>query len=173
MKLHGKVALVTGASSGIGRATAQRLTAEGFQVVALARRRERLDEIASDQISPIVCDLTDPAQIETALKQVDKKFGRLDALATCAGAVFNAPIEEVDEARAHALFEINFFGDEVVPVLRIFNFENQNLPIIETINDLTLRITVVSAWSGIDQYAENSDGAWGDVREPPFKLVKV
>ena len=53
------------------------------------------------------------------------------------------------------------------------NFENQNLPIIETINDLTLRITVVSAWSGIEQYAENSDGAWGDVREPPFKLVKV
>ena len=66
MELSGKVAVVTGASSGIGRATAARLAREGMQVVAVARRSERLDELRHEQpgVHPYVADVTDEADVD-------------------------------------------------------------------------------------------------------------
>ena len=65
-----KIALVTGASSGIGRATAELLAANGYYVFAMARRVERLEQMRSDCIEPIPLDVTDEKAIALAIEHI-------------------------------------------------------------------------------------------------------
>lgn len=86
-----RVAVVTGASSGIGAATVRRLAADGWDLVLVARRRERLEELATEVggATVVACDLTDddaPARVRAAI--VDEHGGRLDLLVNNAGARF-------------------------------------------------------------------------------------
>jgi NADP-dependent 3-hydroxy acid dehydrogenase YdfG len=89
--LNGAVALVTGASSGIGAATARRLAAEGAAVALIARRRDRLDQVADDiagvggHAVAVEADLTDPDEAERAVQDTLDRFGRLDVLVNNAG----------------------------------------------------------------------------------------
>ncbi|MEV0680279.1 SDR family NAD(P)-dependent oxidoreductase [Actinosynnema sp. NPDC050436] len=87
--LAGTVALVTGASSGIGAATARRLGAEGAAVVLVARRRDRLEQVAADiaQAHVLPADLTDPAQATTTVDAAIQRLGRLDVLVNNAGTM--------------------------------------------------------------------------------------
>jgi NAD(P)-dependent dehydrogenase (short-subunit alcohol dehydrogenase family) len=82
-----KVAIVTGASSGIGRAAAERLAQDGASVVAIARRRERLDELhaALPNIHPALCDVTDHAALERVVAETVDRHGRIDILVNNAG----------------------------------------------------------------------------------------
>ncbi|MGQ7788870.1 SDR family oxidoreductase [Nesterenkonia sp. K-15-9-6] len=90
-------ALVTGASSGIGAATAHRLTTDGWQVYALARRAEKLEHLAEQEgIIPIVCDVTDVEQVQQALAQVTAEGG-IDTLINNAGGALG--IEKVGDGR--------------------------------------------------------------------------
>jgi NAD(P)-dependent dehydrogenase (short-subunit alcohol dehydrogenase family) len=85
-RMQGKVAIVTGASSGIGRATALKLAAEGAKVAILARREDKLKEIEREiereggVALPIVVDVGDLDAYVAAIRKVDEHFGRLDAL---------------------------------------------------------------------------------------------
>lgn len=91
-KLDGKVALVTGASSGMGREIAKLYVAEGASVIAMARRKERLDEIAADsngKIIPFAGDITNDEDIDDAIKLAIDKFGKLDILVNNAGIMDN------------------------------------------------------------------------------------
>lgn len=89
--LTGTAALITGASSGIGEATARRLAEHGAAVALVARRRDRLEALARDILEAggaalvIDADITDPAQAETAVRQTVEHFGRLDTLVNNAG----------------------------------------------------------------------------------------
>ena len=90
--LKNKVALVTGASSGLGYATALRLAQEGAKVVISSRSQERLDVAAAQireetggEVAVCVCDVTDPAAIETVVAFTVDQFGGLDVLVTNAG----------------------------------------------------------------------------------------
>ena len=85
--LENRVAIVTGASSGIGRATAQRFAAEGAKVYALARRAERLGELhqAFDDIVPMPCDVTDHGRLADCVEQIIRESGRIDILVNNAG----------------------------------------------------------------------------------------
>ncbi len=76
-RLRGRVAVVTGASSGIGMATAERLGAEGMQVVAGARRRERLDALAAahEGIHPFIADVTVTDDVDALAAWVTSTFG--------------------------------------------------------------------------------------------------
>ena len=91
--LSGAVALVTGASSGIGAATARRLAAEGAAVALVARRRDRLEQAVDDIVSlgghaaTVVADIADPEQAERAVQDTLDRFGRLDVLVNNAGVM--------------------------------------------------------------------------------------
>jgi NADP-dependent 3-hydroxy acid dehydrogenase YdfG len=104
-RLDGTVALVTGASSGIGEATAKALAAQGASVAIAARRKDRLDALASEigraggTAWAIECDVTDQAQAIALIASTVEKFGRLDTLINNAGVmllgpIVDAPIEE-------------------------------------------------------------------------------
>jgi len=82
-----KIVLITGASRGIGRATALAFLAAGHKVVLVARDAARLAEVASthDHALPIACDVTDPAAVEALFSQIKDRFGRLDVVFNNAG----------------------------------------------------------------------------------------
>jgi NADP-dependent 3-hydroxy acid dehydrogenase YdfG len=102
--LQRTVALVTGASSGIGAATARRLADEGAAVALVARRRDRLDELASmigGHALVVEADMTDQAQAAAAVARTVAEFGRLDTLVNNAGVMLlgpalDSPTEEWD-----------------------------------------------------------------------------
>ncbi|GAA1812757.1 SDR family oxidoreductase [Nesterenkonia flava] len=104
-------ALVTGASSGIGAATAHRLTTEGWQVFAVARRAEKLEHLAEQEgIIPLACDITDREQVDQALEQVQAQGG-IDTLINNAGGALG--IDPVAEGRLEDwrwMFEVNVLG---------------------------------------------------------------
>ncbi|MCW2620981.1 MAG: oxidoreductase [Frankiales bacterium] len=103
------VAVVTGASSGIGAATARRLVADGFDVVAVARRGDRLAEL--DGVRPVVCDVTD----DDAVARLAAGTPRVDALVHCAGGAFGLDtVEDADLADWRAMYEVN-----VLAVVRV------------------------------------------------------
>jgi NADP-dependent 3-hydroxy acid dehydrogenase YdfG len=100
LKLKGTVALVTGASSGIGHATARALARLGAAVVLVARRKDRLDalvgeiERAGGKGFAIALDITDRASAEAAVQQTVAQFGRLDILINNAGVMIIGPVVE-------------------------------------------------------------------------------
>jgi 3-oxoacyl-[acyl-carrier protein] reductase len=111
--LAGKVAVVTGASSGIGAATARRFAAEGAEVALLGRRSGPLEaEVAGLPGTPLALsvDVTDPAQVASALDQTYDRFGRLDAVVNCAGVIVPASLEETDDEIWHRQIETNLSG---------------------------------------------------------------
>lgn len=98
--LTGRVAVVTGASSGIGQACALRLAAAGARVAIMARRTERLTDLA-ERIGagggvalPITADVTDPAQMQAAAARVRAEFGDADLVVNNAGVMLPAPVQE-------------------------------------------------------------------------------
>jgi len=106
-RLDGTVALVTGASSGIGEATARALAAEGAAVAVAARRVDRLEELATairgegGTVLVLETDLTDQEQARAAVERTVAQLGRLDTLVNNAGVmllgpIVDAPVEEWD-----------------------------------------------------------------------------
>src|SRR3954469_14144691 len=105
---HGRVAVVTGASSGIGAATAERLAAEGFSVVLGARRMDRLSALAErtgGRALPL--DVTDDASVAAFAAELD----RVDVLVNNAGGAFDArPVAEADVDAWQRAFDVNVLG---------------------------------------------------------------
>ncbi|MFC0336879.1 Short-chain dehydrogenase [Kushneria avicenniae] len=110
MDIENATILVTGASSGIGRATAAAAIEQGARVALIARRADRLHEIA-DQLGPnalaVPCDVTDPAEVERCVQTILDAFGRIDVLVNNAGRGFYANTDEIDIAEYRALLELN------------------------------------------------------------------
>jgi NADP-dependent 3-hydroxy acid dehydrogenase YdfG len=112
----GTVALVTGASSGIGAATAVTLAGQGATVAVAARRRDRLDELAaqirSDGGTALVleCDVTDQEQAAAAVERTTAELGRLDTLVNNAGVMLLGPAAGAPLAEWQQMVELNVLG---------------------------------------------------------------
>jgi len=105
-----QVALVTGASSGIGLKTAERFAKEGYTVYAAARNMEKLTAIASDRIRPVSLDVTDDASMKACVKQVLDREGRIDVLVNNAGYGSYGAVEDVPMEEARRQVDVNLFG---------------------------------------------------------------
>ncbi|MGO9045897.1 MAG: oxidoreductase [Xanthobacteraceae bacterium] len=105
-----KTALVTGASAGIGEATARALLAAGYQVFAGARRLDRMASLAAAGATLLKLDLTDDASIVAAVEAIKGSTGRIDVLVNNAGYGSYGALEDVPLEEARRQFEVNVFG---------------------------------------------------------------
>jgi len=118
-----QVALVTGASSGMGRATAALLAAKGFVVYAGSRDATKLESLRSLNLFPVNLDITSSQSIQKTLKNIIKKHGKIDVLVNNAGYGLVSTVEDVSEEEMFEQFNINVFAllrvtKEVIPFMR-------------------------------------------------------
>lgn len=121
-----KVWLITGCSTGFGRALATEALAQGYRVAVAARKTEDVQDIVSaypDTAIAVKLDVTVPEQIKAAVATTLEKFKQIDVLVNNAGIGYFAAIEESEETEVRRMFEINVFGlakmmQEVLPQMR-------------------------------------------------------
>jgi NAD(P)-dependent dehydrogenase (short-subunit alcohol dehydrogenase family) len=108
-RLDGRVAIVTGASSGLGARFARVLDGAGAKVVLVARRLERLEELASDlrDALPVRCDLSRPEDLDVVVDSATDRFGRVDVLVNNAGMVDAEPALEEPLERFREVLDVN------------------------------------------------------------------
>jgi NADP-dependent 3-hydroxy acid dehydrogenase YdfG len=127
--LKNQIAVVTGASSGIGKAIALSLAAQGAEVCLVARRRELLEDVAkqahalSSRGHACPADLTKDDDIRALGDRVQKDFGHLNILVLCSGAIFHAPLEKASLADFDLMYRSNVRGhyamiQRMLPLLR-------------------------------------------------------
>ncbi|MGF1647631.1 MAG: SDR family oxidoreductase [Kineosporiaceae bacterium] len=104
------VVLVTGASSGIGRATVDRFRGAGWRVAATMRRPEKSDLTASDELRLVALDVTDEDSVAAAVAAAVAAFGRLDAVVNNAGYSLNGPVEAMTPEQLRRQFDTNVLG---------------------------------------------------------------
>ncbi len=110
------VICITGASSGIGRATALRLARDGASIAVCARRRDRLDAVAAEITSaggtplPVTADVTRPEEMQAFVDATVRQFGRLDVMLCNAGYGIYGAIDRVTAEQMRALMDVNYFG---------------------------------------------------------------
>lgn len=122
------VALITGASAGIGEAISRRFAAAGYDIVAVARRQEKLDALAQAlgseaQVATISLDVAEPQSARRAVELAIERFGRLDCLVNNAGSGRWAPVHQTDDAAMDEVIDTSLkatfrFCREAVPVMR-------------------------------------------------------
>jgi NADP-dependent 3-hydroxy acid dehydrogenase YdfG len=116
MDLSGRVALVTGASSGFGEAVALGLAKAGAKVALAARREDRLRDLAAriqaqgGEAVVIVADFTDETQAQRAVHEAEAAFGQVDILINNAGVMYLEPVATADLGRWRAMLELNVLG---------------------------------------------------------------
>ena len=124
--LTGKVAIITGASSGIGEATARLLTAEGAKVVLVARRADRIEALAAelgDAAIAVTADVSDAAAVKALFEMVRDRFGGLDLLVNNAGVGIWGKFSESDPADWKTQIDANLYG--------VLNCTQAALPLLE------------------------------------------
>ena len=105
-----QVALVTGASSGIGEATAKLFAQRGYAVYAAARTMQKLQAIASDKIHPVELDVTDDGAMQACVQRILDAEGHIDVLVNNAGYGSYGAVEDVPMDEARRQFDVNVFG---------------------------------------------------------------
>lgn len=117
MGLEGKIALVTGGGSGLGKASALKLAAEGVDIALLSRSKEEVDKVASQianlgrKVLPLYADISDTADMQSAFDQITETFGRLDIVFANAGVNGTwAPLDELPVEDWDSTIAINLRG---------------------------------------------------------------
>lgn len=109
-----ELVVVTGASTGIGRATAQRLAADGFHVLAGVRRQADAERLAAVNVEPLILDITNDDHVAALGERVAGDGRRLRALVNNAGIAINAPVETLELKEWRRQFDVSVFGQIAV-----------------------------------------------------------
>ena len=134
--MNSKVALVTGASSGIGEATAIKLKSLGYTVYAAARRVDRMRSLSNAGINVIAMDVTDDNSMQTGIGEIISRSGRIDVLVNNAGYGSYGTVEEVSMDEARAQFEVNVFGAARLIQLALPHMRSQRSGVIVNITSM-------------------------------------
>lgn len=128
MDVQGKVVVITGASMGIGAATASAFAGAGAKLVLASRSTDRLAAVADSlpegaEVLIVPTDMTDQAQVQALIDKAHEQFGQIDILINNAGQTVVAPVETVTPHNYHQIIEVNIFGplhamQAVVPRMR-------------------------------------------------------
>ena len=115
--LTGRVAIVTGASGGLGVQMAKALASQGANIVVFARRQQQIDEVAAAiaeefgvETMAVRCDITDTENVDSAVASVLERFGRIDILINNAGTGAVAPAEDITDDQFNGEMQIDLFG---------------------------------------------------------------
>ncbi|MBQ6253786.1 MAG: SDR family oxidoreductase [Bacteroidales bacterium] len=115
--LKGQVAMVTGCSGGLGVQMAKALASAGCDIVPIARRMDKLEEVAASlradfgvEALPLRCDITSTEQVEEVVSKAVERFGRIDILVNNAGTGAVAPAENITDAQFENEMQIDLFG---------------------------------------------------------------
>ena len=115
--LSGQVAVVTGCSTGLGVQMAKALANQGAKIVAVARRKELIEQVAKEiadtykvETLPIQCDITDTDRVNAAVDEIIAKFGRIDILINNAGTGAVAPAEDITDEQFAGEMNVDLFG---------------------------------------------------------------
>ncbi|MEA2298375.1 MAG: hypothetical protein QOF77_1311 [Solirubrobacteraceae bacterium] len=171
-RLEGTVALVTGASSGIGAASARELAGRGAAVGLAARRRDRLEELAEEIVSgggravAVETDVTDRAQAEAAVEAVVAEFGRLDMVVNNAGVMLlgpveDAPIEEWERMVALNLMGLLYVSHAALPHL-LRAAEDEPRRVADLVNISSVAGRVARRGSGVYNLTKHGVGAFSE-----------
>ncbi|GES00914.1 short-chain dehydrogenase [Acrocarpospora corrugata] len=139
--------LITGATSGIGQASAARFAAEGYQVFATYRKPADLPALQGrENIHPVELDVTDAAQLEAAVELIAREVGEdgLYAIVNNAGITYAAPFEFADEKRAREVMDVNLMAP--------FRITKALLPLLirhNSRNEVRSRVVNVASWAGL------------------------
>ncbi|MEV5594726.1 SDR family oxidoreductase [Streptomyces sp. NPDC052496] len=140
-----RTAVVTGASSGIGAATARRLAAEGYRVVLAARRKDRIEALAAElpDVEAYQLDVTDRTAVDAFAAQLQERHDSVDVLVNNAGGALGAdPVATGDPADWRTMYEVNVLG--------VLNVTQALLPALTASGDGT--VVVVSSTAGHGTY---------------------
>ncbi len=174
-KLTGTVALVTGASSGIGEATARQLAEHGASVALVARRKDRLDALAAEiekaggTALVVEADVTGRAQAEAAVERAVEHFGRLDTLVNNAGLMLLGPVVGADAEEWEQMIAVNVKGllyttRAALPhLLQAAGDGTRRVADIVNISSIAGRV----AWNGYGVYSHCGPFARGRAATPP------
>ncbi len=125
MDIKNKIVVVTGASSGIGKAAAELLTEQGARVALVARSENKITELAKKlpDSFPIVADMSKENEIKDMIEKIKNHYGRIDILINNAGQGYGSPVEKIDPDKFRYLFDLNVIGpmvamQTVIPIMR-------------------------------------------------------
>jgi len=149
-----KVALVTGASSGIGEATARKLADSGFTVYAAARRVERMQPLTEVGIHPLAMDVTDDASMQAGVATILDEQGSIDVLVNNAGYGSYGALEDVPVDEARAQMEVNVFGAARLIQLVLPHMRDQRSGTIVNVTSMGGKIyTPLGSWYHATKFA--------------------
>lgn len=153
MNVGNKVAIVTGASSGIGLATARLLTNHGAKVALVARSQEKLERLSKELAGSFVrpTDMTDETEVRKMVQEVVRHFRRIDILINNAGRGYDAPIEKIKPEKFRELFQLDVVGPLVAMQAVLPYMRKQGSGVIINISSGTslMALSNMSAYSSV------------------------
>jgi NAD(P)-dependent dehydrogenase (short-subunit alcohol dehydrogenase family) len=149
-----KTALVTGASSGMGREIAIRLIKDGFRVYVAARHLDKMDDLARVGARPLRMDISSETEIKAAVEAILGEAGGVDVLVNNAGFGLYGPVEEVGMDEARYQFEVNLFGTARLTQLLLPAMRSKGSGTIVNITSMGGKIyTLLGAWYHATKHA--------------------
>ena len=169
-----RIALITGASTGIGKAAAELFAQAGYTVYAAARNMDKLKAMETDSIRPVALDVTDDASMQACVQTVLETEGQIDVLVNNAGYGSHGAVEDVPMDEAHRQFEVNVFGLARMTQLVLPSMRERRSGRIINIASMAGRVwTPFAAWYHASKHAVEGLSASMRLELKPFGIDVV